>query len=204
MIVEIFGPSCVGKTTLIENVSSELRGNGVAVTHHSGATDIRSNISVAALLRGLCSVRVVTWCLVNPRRAWSRTGRWFVHARGVRCRAGKGRGVAILDEGPLKVVARVAEDSRLPNLLVRSIPEPDLAVLVTCDFDVRLERMRSTGRAHAASQSDEFLAARDAAKAKWNQWACDTLQLDVVTLDTTAGEDWTSHLVTLIGDRLAQ
>jgi hypothetical protein len=63
--------------------------------------------------------------------------------------------------------------------------------------------MRSAGRPHATSRSDQFLAERDAAKAKWNQWACDTLELDVVALDTSTGQDWASHLESVIGARLA-
>src|SRR5690606_32467207 len=111
-------------------------------------------------LRGYSAPGFAAWCAVNPGRAASARGRKFALSLGL-SRALHGRpGVHVLDEGPMKRAATLVRGSTAPSRLLAAIPQPGLAVLVTCDFDVRLARLRATGRDHARTLGDAELRAR--------------------------------------------
>lgn len=104
----------------------------------------------------------------------------------------------MIDEGPLKQYATLAHRSRLPTLLARSIPQPDLAVLVECDVDVRLRRLRSSDRTHNLGQTEGELRENHRYRTWWNRWVSDALSLRTLIVDTTHGNDSSEHLATTI------
>lgn len=193
MLVEVFGPSCAGKSTVIADLIDGLRADGIAAEDVDGERDGPRMLRARDVVRGLTAPEILVWCLLNPSRAWSDHGRIFLRGAGSskRLRAlsrstdtGK---IIVVDEGPLKRLSTLAENSRGPALLLRGTPAPDVAVLVTCDFDERLRRLRATGRSAAKSMSDTELRARDLAKARWNDRIVDRLPVDVIRLDTSSG-----------------
>src|SRR5690606_28213995 len=113
----------------------------------------------------------------------------FAVSLGLAARLRRQAGVHVLDEGPMKRAATLALGSRAPQRLLRSIPRPDLAVLVTCDVEVRLDRLRATGRVHAWELTDDELRRRDERRAVGDRWVAEQGGVDVLVVDTSAGED---------------
>lgn len=198
MIVEFFGPSCAGKTTLIADIMRRLARSGIASDLHN-IESITSGISRKDdILWALRKPQLLLWRIANLRQARSRSGLRFITIIGVRERIQPSARIGIVDEGPLKRLAIQAEHSRGRKLLARAVPRPDLAVLVTCDFDKRLSRMRDAGRAHVRSVPIATLRERDRAKAQWNEWICDTLGLRILRIDTSDDQDHSETLASEI------
>jgi hypothetical protein len=189
VIIEVFGPSCAGKTSLIQGVVETLGRDGIPVEMYSGKAVQPIQNARADLIRRPSDLRFSIWCAANPAVADSPSGRQFSQSL-VLSRRLKGLGVVqILDEGPLKWSSTIGQGSKFPNALASCIRRPAVAVLVDCDFDVRVARLRSTGRFHARGRTEVELKARDHAKREWNEWLVERLKLNVIRVDTSSGED---------------
>jgi thymidylate kinase len=201
VIIEVFGPSCAGKTSLIQGVAETLRRDGIAIEVYSGKAVRPIRNARIGLIRRFSDLRLSIWSVVNPAVADSPSGRQFSQSLALSTRL-RGSGVVqILDEGPLKWSSTVGQGSKFPNTLVSCIPRPDIAVLVDCDFDVRLARLRSAGRFHARARTEDELRARDHAKREWNEWLIDRLKLNVIRVDTSSSDDRSDHVAQTVRSR---
>lgn len=203
MIIEVFGPSCAGKTSLIRGVAEIFRRYGIPVEEHDGvrcAAELECSCRPDMKLR---DPRLLAWSAANRARASSEGVRQFSRSLALAKSLKRPSVVSILDEGPLKWSSTAAQGSKFPAALAHSIPKPDLAVLLDCDFEVRLARLRATGRVHARSRKDDELRERDLAKSEWNMWISDLLGLNLVRVDTSSSGDWSGHVAELVRTRFA-
>lgn len=205
MLVEVFGPSCAGKSTLITDIHRALEEDRFSVETHDGAEPLPRGRRLMDIARASAHPRLMLWCLLNGWRAFSHEGRIFLRSVGLSTRL---RGAApiifVLDEGPLKRVSTLAEGSCWPGLLLKGAPKPDMGILVECGFDIRLGRLRETGRSAALTQSDDELRQRDLAKTRWNQRIVAESGVDIVRIDTTSGADFTNEVAMRIRNRMVR
>ena len=202
LVVEVFGPSCAGKSTLIDGLARRMAADGADLLLHDANRPGSRRAGRLHQLRGYTAPGFAAWCAVNPGRAASARGRKFALSLGL-SRALHGRpGVHVLDEGPMKRAATLVRGSTAPSRLLAAIPQPGLAVLVTCDFDVRLARLRATGRDHARTLGDAELRARDELRAEGDRWVAEQLGVQLLRLDTTDGQDWSGHVARAIHERM--
>ncbi|QJW35977.1 hypothetical protein [Cellulosimicrobium protaetiae] len=191
-VVEIFGLSCAGKSTLVAGIVSALQVRADEFRLVDIDPGDRSLDRARAVAAGYTNVDFLLWALVNPRVALSPRARAFAYviakARELHAHVGAGQ-IVLLDEGPLKRYATLAEGSRRPDLLYRSMPSPDLAVNVVCSFPVRLDRMRSNGRPHARGRTDEELLANHVFRSRWNRRIAAARGPDGLVVDTTRAQD---------------
>lgn len=192
VVVEVFGLSCAGKSTLIANLSLALRDRVPQVVLVDLESDDSTPRRLADIIGGFTNLRFLRWALVNPRRSLTRRALGFAR---VSHRARKTRRVVlpgqlvILDEGPMKQFATLAEGSRRPELLQRSMIPPDVALHVECDFNTRLDRMRGSDRSHARGRSDDELRENHTFRSRWNRWLVGVVSSHTLVVDTSRNED---------------
>lgn len=203
MIIEVFGPSCAGKTALIHGVTQILRCDGIPIEMFSGKIEQPIRDSRGDFLQHPRDLRLRIWFAANSAVADLPSGRQFNHSLELSKRLKDSGAVQILDEGPLKWSSTVGYNRKFPTLLASGIPRPDIAILVDCEFDVRLARLRNTGRFHARARTEDELKARDHAKREWNEWLVDRLKLNVVRVDTSSGVDRSESVAQAIRSRLS-
>lgn len=205
MLVEFFGPSCAGKSTLISGVQHALEKDGIPVSLYHGEAKEGGWTRTIDMARGLTHARIMLWFVLNVPQILSVEGRQFLRASGLVKRLQVANSVVILDEGPLKRISILARrDTRYSRLLIRGAPKPDLAVLVECDFNIRLQRLRAVGREFSVGTTDQELRARDLMKTKWNSRIVAELDMEVIRLDTSCGEDYSPIVAERIRHRVVR
>lgn len=202
MLVEVFGPSCAGKTTLISGVQQTLVRDGIRAQVYHGEGRERFWIRSMDVARGIGHPRFMLWFVLNLPQTLTREVLKFMRAAGLARRLRMGDTITILDNGPLKRTSILAKGSRYPKLLIRGGPKPDLAVLVECDFDIRLGRIRATGRPWALGTTDQELRARDLVKTEVNSRIIRELEIEVLRFDTSLDEDFSDVVAERIRDRV--
>lgn len=191
MVIEFFGASCTGKSTLIRDVAVRLGEVGIQVEVEDTEAGRKRRSDV---LRGLVDPRWAWWFVANMRVVSRFNRRRLVRSVGAARRVRERPGVLLLDEGPLKWASTVLPGSRAISVVLKALPEPALAVHVVCDFDERLDRMRDTSRSHAKGMGDDALRERDRVKGLWNDRLIRTLAAPVLRADTTGGRRWSSEV----------
>src|SRR5690606_28443368 len=79
MVIEFFGPSCAGKTSLLNGVSRVLAREDIHFENHDAERGWKSNWDFRTdLCRGLTDPYLAWWCVLNPAKASSRGGRCFI------------------------------------------------------------------------------------------------------------------------------
>jgi hypothetical protein len=192
LVVEVLGLSCAGKTTLVDGIAPLLQAQviGLAVVDIDPRRPMSRRHRAVAMLAGYANLAFLRWALVNPQRSLTRRALEFSYAirtaRTVHAEARRRR-ITLVDEGPMKRFATLAEGSRRPDLLARSIPRPDLALHVECDFGARLSRLRTTGRSHAVRRTDAELWDNHEFRTRGNRRLLRTMGVPVLDVDTTDG-----------------
>jgi len=196
VIIEFSGLSCVGKSTLIRRLEHGLKREGILPCVIQGdKTPSRLDV-----LRGLSNLRLAAWLLLNPNLAAKRkvlsVVRILAGGIGLINRIRSDGGLVLLDEGPVKTHQRDRlHHTRFKTLLIRSLPVPDVLVIVTCDPKVRLKRLRETGRTYARELSDEkLLSDADPTERAARSFAL-ARNVPVIEVDTTSGDDQSATLL---------
>lgn len=187
MIVEFVGPSCAGKSTLVLSAWQQLLLLGVTAHRHKADRD------GAEYDPSQTPAPEADWLAANPgilddHRMWPLL-RSVAFMRSLSGQAA----VHLVDGGPIKrctyglwqVIDRCGGREALANWL----PRPDLAVLVDCDPQVRIARVRTTNRSHARGQIDEELHARHEFALAQARWIRDELGVPMLHVDTTDCHD---------------
>lgn len=171
MIVEFVGMSCTGKSTLVRALAEELARRGVEVQRHEAFRlhDIHGRPHPASVLRAdrrralwrSPGLLLVLWSVRRDeqrRRAMDRQLRTV----GYTLRLRPGAVVHLLDEGPMKTMPKGRHWRTWQlQLLRRGLPRTDRAVHVTCDPQIRVDRVLATGRRFARGRSREWLLAHE-------------------------------------------
>ncbi|HVF84055.1 MAG TPA: hypothetical protein VM913_07790 [Sphingomicrobium sp.] len=161
------------------------------------------NSGRADKLRTVGHPMFLAWCLLNPSLVPGRAARQLLGAVGRTRQARRRGGLVLLDEGPVKLHKRISlRSSRAAGLLRRGIPAPDVLVIVTCDPQVRLARLRKTGRVHAQTRTDEELL-KDASGADFAQRFAAERKVPVVEIDTSSDDNAAPRLYELLQPFLA-
>ncbi len=167
MIVEFVGMSCTGKSTLVRAVAAELDRRGIAVERHEAFRlhDIHGRPHPASVLRAdrrralrrSPGLGLVLWSVRRDEQRRQAVERQL-RTVGYTLRLRSGTVVHLLDEGPMKTMpkGRHWRPWQL-QLLRRGLPRTDRAVHVTCDPQIRVDRVLSTGRRFARGRSREWL-----------------------------------------------
>lgn len=199
MIVEIFGPSCAGKTTLADRIAEYYGRHGMPAQRVHGRRGRRPRTLRADFLRGVAHPRMLLWLLADPRFAVTERGRLIVRATGLVRRLQDQPGVHLVDEGPLRIASAV--DLGHPQLLIKALHAPDAAVLVHCDPVVRLQRIRAEARRGAEQRSDAEIIDREERQVQACKMLAGALAAPVIEVDTTDGIDRADEVIAQL-DRL--
>jgi thymidylate kinase len=200
MLVEFAGQSCSGKSTLIDRLERKLREQQFPVRKVSAWSTTRGEV-----LRALFDPRLLAWCLLNPHLMRGESARLVLGAIGrTRALQRKQSGLVLLDEGPIKLHKRRSlRCGRAHHLLQRALPAPDILVLVRCDPEVRLARLRREKREHADRRSDQELIADLSGEEIPRRFAA-TRAVPILVIDTTAPKDPLTSLWKLLQPVLAE
>ena len=184
MIIEFAGPSCSGKSTLVRRLEHELTEQGYAPRRVVAWRTSRWD-----LLRAAASPRLVVWCLLNPRLVPRFALRQLLGAVAMVSRLRREQGVVLVDEGPVKLhKRRPIRKARGDRLLWRAMPAPDVLVIVTCDPQVRLARLRQEDRPHARALTDDEVL-NDVTGDHFARRFAEARHVPLVEIDTTSGAD---------------
>lgn len=196
MIVEFIGPSCAGKSTLLRSTWKHLQLLGVTAHRH------RADLDSAEYDPERDAGPETKWLAANPgildnQRIWV----LLRSAAYVRTLSGHAA-VHLVDGGPLKhysyglsqTMARYGGREALATWL----PLPDVAVLVDCDPELRVERLRESQRRHAKILTDEELYARHEHSLAQARWVRDELRVPLFEVDTTHSQDHSPSLASYL------
>ena len=184
LIIEFAGPSCSGKSTLVRRLEQELHDQGLAPLRVKAWRTEHTE-----LLRAVVRPRVMAWCLLNPRLVPGFAARQLLGAMALTHRLRRGEGLVLLDEGPVKLHKRRSlRKARGERLLWSAMPAPDVLVIVTCDPEVRLTRLRREDRPHARGLSDQDVLTDVTGDHFAHRFAA-ARQVPLVEIDTSSGQD---------------
>jgi thymidylate kinase len=184
MIIEFAGPSCSGKSTLTHSLVAALSDRSMA------ARRVRARgTETHELLRAVCDPRFVAWLLLNPHLMRQTETRLLAGAIADTRRIKRNEGIVLLDEGPVKRHKNgPLRRARADRLLWSLMPAPDVLVIVTCDPEVRLARLRQEDRPHVREFSDEEILSELTGDQFARRFAA-ARQVPVVEIDTSVGRD---------------
>lgn len=187
VLIEFAGPSCAGKSTLISALTNERadweKCEAAAV---AGCRDI---------LWAIMAPYLTLWVLINPRLAFTAKGRQLLGAIGLVARIKRRDGVFLIDEGPIKLHQLWSlRSARGVSFLRRAIPKPDVLVVVTCKPEIRLARLRATGRLHARALTDEEIRRRETGDRLALQFAKER-DVPIIEVDTSSDRGLPKNLL---------
>lgn len=212
MVVEFVGAPGSGKSTLAAAVVAELRMRSVHARAHVGTGPVSVRGELLSRRRRrlrqfwgmLTNLPVVYWYFAHAhRRSLKRLAQLCAALQFARELRPLG-GFQVLDEGPFRILTPMIDDCAPPHTSVlRHVPLPDLAVVVTTDPDVAVARVRSRspGRLLPTQASDEVVRG-------WHEAHHDSFRImgrlaPVFAVDTTQGEP-ASHARTIVDWVLSQ
>ena len=158
LVVEFMGMSGVGKSTLIKRTHELLTELGIEAHRHLDR--VRTPVRTGDAIRLLSDPTLARWTVSNRDYCRTEPGRLFVRSLAFLRSLHRTEGVHLVDEGPLKLGTTAVARVERAEVLVRHMPRPDVVVLVDCDPQERLARLRALNRLHTQGISDENLLAR--------------------------------------------
>lgn len=198
MIVEFFGPSCAGKTTLASRLATHYQEHGIEAARLHARRGRPAYTLRAEFLRGLVHPKTAFWLIADPRTAATSQSRTLIRTAGFVHRTRSKQGLHLVDEGPLRIASALMQKSRRPDLLIGALPVPDAAVLVHCAPEVRLQRIHAVKRRGREARSDRTILEREERQVRDCLRLAAAIDVPVIEVDTTAGVDHTRSVAGML------